>query len=432
MTEKTTEMTKQQIAVIVDAYSTGRFLAQKFQQQGFQCVHVQTHCNIPDIFSASFQLSDFIVNLVITDELSDVVEQLKLYRPQIVVAGTESGVGVADQLNSILGLRGNSTELSASRFNKFEMIKALQAANVPSVECIKSSSVDEVIEWLTQHNMAITVIKPIQSAGNDGVYFCQSSEAIANAINCILSKNNIFGDKNLGVLAQRLLTGTEYIVNSVSNNGNHRFTDIWRCEKTLLPTKSNLSLLEALVSPDDPVVEALIAYAELVLNALDIEYGPGHLEIMLTDQGPVLIEAAARLQGCVDVAAVELATGLSQLSQMVLSYLDPEAFKATDKKYQLKQHCYRLFMKSNNSGYLNKNMDLSVVEQLPSFYSVNTSLKKHEYLSETVDIATTPGYLHFVNENPQQMQEDYLVYREYEEKQLFSPDILVKSTSDYG
>ncbi|MDF1653874.1 MAG: ATP-grasp domain-containing protein [Coxiellaceae bacterium] len=426
------EVTKQQTVVIVDAYSTGRFLAPKFQQQGFQCVHVQTHRHVLDMFKASFQPSDFIINLVLTDQISDIVDQLKLYQPRAVVAGTESGVGVADQLNNLLGLQGNSVELSQARFNKFEMIQALQVSGVPSVECIKSTSADEVIEWSRQHNIATTVIKPIQSAGNDDVYFCRSTEAITNAVHHILNKKNIFGDNNLAVLAQRLLTGTEYIVNSVSYSGHHRFTDIWRCEKTLLPTKSNLSLLEALVSPNDPVVEALIAYAESVLNALEIACGPGHLEIMLTEQGPVLIEAAARLQGCVDSAAVELATGTSQLSQMVLSYVDPQMFNAADKQYRLKKYCYRLFMKSKISGHLNKDLDLSAVKQLSSFYSMHSSLKKHEHINETIDIATTPGYLHFVSTCAQRIQQDYLMYRELEEKQLFSESMLKKFTSDCG
>ncbi|MDF1761333.1 MAG: ATP-grasp domain-containing protein [Coxiellaceae bacterium] len=424
-------MINRKTIVVVDAYSTGRLLASRFKQMGFSCVHVQTQAVIPNILRSSFQPNNFIENIVVQDGLQEVIARLKRYDIQAIVAGSETGVAEADQLCEYFDLPGNGVAYSQSRYNKFEMIKALQQVGVPSVPCIQSKDLYEILQWSRQQKGTV-VLKPLQSAGNDGVYFCQSTDDIKRAFTAIIHQQNIFNHPNDVVLAQALLMGTEYIINSVSRDGQHHITDIWRCEKHFVSGKSNLSLLEALVHPDDAVCQVLIAYAEDVLNALHIVYGPGHMEVMLTEQGPILIEAAARLQGCVDAGAVELATGASQLSQTVLSYADPQAFKATRKKYRLKQYCYRLFMRSTVSGYLHKDLDLSAVEQLPSFYSMHHCLKKHAQISETLDIATTPGYLHFVNANSQQIQQDYLIYREYEEKQLFSEDMLKKFTSDSG
>lgn len=284
---------------------------------------------------------------------------------------------------------------------------------------IKSQQLAELLAWSKQQSTPI-VIKPLQSAGNDGVFFCQSEDELLYAFNKIIGSKNIFNQQNQAVLAQPLLSGTEYIVNCVSHRNAHRITDIWRCEKKFVPGKSNISMLEALVAPSDPVCQILSDYTKQVLAALHIAHGPSHLEIMLTKDGPILIECAARLQGCVDPSAVELATGHSQLSAMVMSYACPEKFIELPERYNTQLFSYRLFMQSSVSGVLQQAIDLTAVKAFPSYYSANICLDKGSKIEITQDIATVPGYMHFIHRDRQQLQQDYLDYRTLEKNQLFT------------
>ncbi|WP_155256601.1 hypothetical protein [Salinispora pacifica] len=47
----------------------------------------------------------------------------------------------------------------------------------------------------------------------------------------ILDKTNLMLRVNEAVLVQEFLTGDEFVVNTVSRDGVHRFTDVWLCTK---------------------------------------------------------------------------------------------------------------------------------------------------------------------------------------------------------
>ncbi len=68
----------------------------------------------------------------------------------------------------------------------------------------------------------------------------------------------------------------------------------------LLPLtgRHNVMYGMSLVNGDDPVVRQIIDYQFTVLDALNIRYGGGHGEVMLTPTGPCLVEVGARTAGC--------------------------------------------------------------------------------------------------------------------------------------
>ncbi len=406
-------MVQSQMVVIVDAYSTGRFLASRFHREGLQCVHVQSQQQIPAMLHGSFQQDDFVENIIAGEDVSTIFDALNKYSIVAVVAGSEPGVLLADQLSEHFGLLSNGSDYSKARVDKYKMIEALSDADVACMPYIKSDHLNQILTWSCKQAGTI-VLKPLQSAGNDGVFFCETADDISRSFYQILNNDTIFNHSNQAVLAQPLLNGTEYIVNAVSYQGCHKITDIWRCEKKFIPGKSNISMLEALVHPEDPACHQLIPYAKQVLQALHIQHGPGHMEVMLTEKGPVLIECAARLQGCVDPKAVEAALGYSQLSAMVMAYANPKKFEQLPQVYHLKQYVYRLFMCSYREGLLSEAVDFDVIKQLPSFFSLNAALHKGQRLRKTVDIATIPGYLHFINSELEQLQADYCSYRDTE------------------
>lgn len=75
------------------------------------------------------------------------------------------------------------------------------------------------------------MLKPLASAGSDGVYFAASEAEARTAFDTILGGRNVFGADNGAVLIQEFLQGTEYVVDSVSHRGQHRVCCLWEYDK---------------------------------------------------------------------------------------------------------------------------------------------------------------------------------------------------------
>ncbi len=66
------------------------------------------------------------------------------------------------------------------------------------------------------------MVKPVESAGSDDVFLCESKEDVKTAFERINGKINGLGQKNDAVLVQEFLDGTEYVVDSVSLDGTRK------------------------------------------------------------------------------------------------------------------------------------------------------------------------------------------------------------------
>ncbi len=68
------------LCLIVDAYSTGRFLPSELKKYGFDCIHVQSTPKIPKNFQASFNLNDFIENIIHENDIEETLKILGDFR----------------------------------------------------------------------------------------------------------------------------------------------------------------------------------------------------------------------------------------------------------------------------------------------------------------------------------------------------------------
>src|SRR3990167_905745 len=325
------------VIVIVDAYSTGRFLIPAFQSYGYTLIHIQSCFKVPKIFASTHEkvISNFVENIVFTTT-EDVMQKLSNYNVKCVIPGTETGVKVADSISEKLGLYTNGTNLSDCRRNKFKMHERLANCHIASIPHFKSNNLSEIIAWVKskesgfEANKNPIVLKPVSSAGTDNVTFCYTEEQIKSVFNKIISTINILGEENTEVLAQRYLKGDEYIINTVSHDGVHFIVDIWKMNRIYI---NNIPICdsEEYIPHTELVFKILSDYVKQVLVALEINFGAGHSEVMMTENGPILIEIAARLIGGIDPSAITELLGFNQISMLVESYLSPNRFLAIIK-----------------------------------------------------------------------------------------------------
>lgn len=138
-----------------------------------------------------------------------------------IIAGAETGVLATDELATRLGLRGNGndTRLSKARRNKYLMGEVVRATGVRAVaqRMVKTwEDAREFLEKLQLDGIACrastsiypVVVKPVESAGSDDVFKCQTTEDVKQAVERIAGKVNGLGVVNECALVQEFLQGT--------------------------------------------------------------------------------------------------------------------------------------------------------------------------------------------------------------------------------
>jgi hypothetical protein len=414
------------VGVVVDAYSTGAKLAPRFAAAGLPVVHVQSSPRMPDFYLRGFRAEDFVENVVHDEDLEATLAQLAPHNPAFVVVGSEPGVPLADALSERLGLPSNGTAQSQARRDKHAMAGALRAAGLRAVEELKTADPAEAIAWAESHDEWPVVIKPLDSAGTDGVSLCEDPASIEAAFAALLGRPNALQGANRELLVQELLTGTQLFFNSISWDGVHHISEIWQDNKRRIA--SNLVYDYEELLPRHGVKQDQVApYVEQVLDALGIRFGPAHTEVMLTASGPVLVESGARMHGSVRDDVIDRCTP-SHPAVTVEAYLDPGSLaRRAGRPYELAAAAYCVMLISQHEGRIVSADGLRKIERLPSFAGSIAMLEPGQQLERTVDLFSCPGMLYLVDPDRERLQADYERLRELEAEGLFELEQLIAS-----
>jgi biotin carboxylase len=380
--------------VIVDDYAPTRRLAPHFRAAGYHCIRVQSTVEIPPLYRTSCDLDDYLAKIVYTGDLRDTLRALDKYRPVAVVAGSENGVELADALSEALGVATNGTALSPARRDKYTMIETIRGAGLRAARQSRITSEHELRSWHEELGGRV-VLKPPRSAASEGVHFCDSPDDSVSAYRKLIGQTNIFAERNDSVVAQEYIAGAEYIVNTVSRAGRHHVCDIWR---TLRVDVNGVPDLMAgfYVMPRAGVdQERLVAYAEQVLDAVGIQYGPAHIEIKMTPDGPCLVEIGARVGGMENSYLAELAIGESQMTWTVDAYTNPDRFdRRYQRHYEIRQHVATVVMLSPRRGTLLSYPYLGEAKKLESLHDIRMMVHPGDPIKPTIDDMTQPMIVH--------------------------------------
>lgn len=430
---------RKNISVIVDGYSTGNVLAGIFAAYGYSSIHVQSsEGDVPEMLTRTFKPGDFLRNIIYKGDIDSLCKEFAGFQVKCVIPGCESGVELADLLSEKLGLPTNGTEYSQARRNKYVMAEALKKANINSTVHLKSKNFDEIWQWVKENigdlKQTPVVLKPLTSACTDGFHICRNEQEIKKAFDDLYLAKNIFSETNEEVLVQNYLDGQEYCVNMVSYDGFHYLSEIWRTNK-MINGYSKIYDLENLVVPEDKEFNILKNYAESVLNALHIKFGPSHSEIIITKEGkPTLVETAARFMGSIDLSLLTEAQGTNVALLTAEAYLTPDKFlqRRHESRPKLKKIPYMVQLISKENGILQA-YQLNKLKELKTFHGVDVYIKPGFPVKLTVDTCSSPGLVFLLGDNHEDLQKDYSAIREMErENSLYIVKSNMVKPSDFS
>eukprot|EP00435_Cladocopium_sp_Y103_P000954 s5089_g1.t1 len=386
------------VVVLVDPISTGKLLVDIVLSRGFGVLALWSKERAESLSGIHKGVYKAVEEQV---SIPDTVKAIKDALSSAIVAcipGSESGVNLADLISIELGLlangSGNRPFPAGDRRNKHVQGRALKGiAGCRAIREVCGCSWEEVKDSCRELGLPM-VVKPVQSGGTDGVKLCHSMQAVEEHFSHLQATKRQFASSDHAILLQAFLVGQEYVVDHVSRDGVHKTAMIWVYEKQ--PTNgSDFVYLATRPVETKECPSDLIPYTRSVLDALDIQNGATHAEVMMTADGPCLIEVNVRIMGANGsyISLARLLTGTSH-ADAVLDCIDQKRFDAlpdVPRAFQASGLVVALI--SYSSGIVASTPGYERMKKMASFLELHTSISPGSAVEVTVDAFTCAGIL---------------------------------------
>lgn len=234
------------------------------------------------------------------------------YQPDgIMTLATDMPMRGVSKASDKLHLHSISYKTAIKATDKYEMIKAFKAHDVPSPWFFVVDSCQE----LKDHEEDVTfpcIIKPTDNAGSHGVAKVYSFQELINYYEYAHSSSH-----QGKVIIEEFLDGPEVsvevmvvdglvhilqITDKITTEAPH-FVEMGHTQPSRLPLVSQAAIKEVTVA---------------ACKAVGIDKGPAHVEMRVTQRGPVMIELGARMGGDnITTHLVPLSTGIDMVGSTI-------------------------------------------------------------------------------------------------------------------
>lgn len=249
---------------------------------------------------------------VSTIDIEGVVKTAEDFKPQgIMTLATDMPMRSIAAACEKLGLSGISFKTAVKSTDKGEMIKAFEECGVehPWYHIISSvAELDSKIDKITYP----CISKPTDNSGSRGVMLIHNEQELREAVN-YSSSNGRSGS----VIVEEYMQGPEVSVEIITIDGEPNVLQVTDKLTTGAPhfVEMGHSQPSRLDEKDLSKIRDLACRA---VRAVGIENGPAHVEIILTKEGPKMVELGARMGGdCITTHLVPLSTGIDMIEATI-------------------------------------------------------------------------------------------------------------------
>lgn len=403
--------------ILVNPVSSGKDLSLAFREEGADCLHLYG----ADLAHA-FRADASGAPKLLYDGGASAEACLRSTNATAVIAGSEYGVTLAHDLARRLDAEHHAPETSSARRDKRAMLERVHRAGLPVPRTAEVRGETEARKVFAEWGRCPVVVKPGASAGSDGCRTCRTEEEVTDAFRSALGKRNLLGGHNESLLVQERVEGRLHIVNTVSMGGQHVLSELY--EKHV-PWVDGFPLLRHVIARNSIGADEmnLVGYTKDCLDALGVQEGAAHSEVMLTANGPRLIEVNARIMGpCLSPDPFFAAFGYTQQHLVVERFLRPAEFAARfDHPYAPARVLARAFLRPHASGRLVALDGLRTVRRLSGFHSFSKLPRLGERVERHALTTGTGGIAYFVAEDEELLRHSLDVLHSLEDTgSLFS------------
>ncbi len=249
---------------------------------------------------------------VSTIDIEGVTKTAEEFRPDgIMTLATDMPMRSIAAACEKLGLSGISFETAVKSTDKGEMIKAFEKMGVEHPWYHIISSVDELnakIEKITYP----CISKPTDNSGSRGVMLIHNENELREAVE-YSSSNGRSGS----VIVEEYMQGPEVSVEIITVDGEPNVLQVTDKLTTGAPHFVEMGHSQPSRLGEENL-EKIRDLAKRAVKAVGIKNGPAHVEIILTKEGPKMVELGARMGGdCITTHLVPLSTGIDMIEAMI-------------------------------------------------------------------------------------------------------------------
>ncbi len=263
----------------------------------------------PQAIGISFADEYFNVSTIDADGVCDVAKQFKPHG--IMTLATDMPMRSVAKAAACCGLAGISMDTAVKATDKGEMIKAFEACGVehPWYYLVGDEKELASLENLITYPC---IMKPTDSSGSRGVVLLENATMLRDEFSYSHEQS-----RNGEIIIEEYLSGSEVSVEIMVIDG-----EVYVLQVTDKLTTGAPHFVEMGHSQPSRLGAENVArikdLARRAVLAVGISNGPAHVEIMLTKDGPKMIELGARMGGdCITTHLVPLSTGVDMIKATI-------------------------------------------------------------------------------------------------------------------
>ena len=248
------------------------------------------------------------VSTIDEDGIARLAQELK--PAGIVTIATDMPMRSIAKACAACGLPSISYETAIRSTDKGEMIRAFEEHGVahPWYRVIADGELEAILPTLTYP----CVMKPTDNAGSRGVVFCRSREDVVREYPYSRRES-----RSGRVIIEEYLRGAEFSVEVMVVDGEVHILQITDKMTTGAPHFVETGHTQPTAQPAD-AARAICDLTRRAVRAVGIDIGPAHVEMILTEDGPKMVELGARMGGdCITTHLVPLSTGIDMIRAMI-------------------------------------------------------------------------------------------------------------------
>mgnify|MGYP001074353384 CR=1 FL=1 len=247
-----------------------------------------------------------------TIDIDAIVKVAKEYKPDgIMTLATDMPMRSIAAATRALGIPGISMDSAIKSTDKIEMIKAFKNHGVASPWFFEIESFPEV-EDLKNKISYPCIMKPSDNSGSRGVTVIKDPCELRTAYDYSVNQS-----RNGKVIIEELLQGDEVSVEIITYKGVPHVLQVTDKLTTGAPyfVEMGHSQPSKFTGAE---LQKITDLAKSAVVAVGIKDSPAHVEMMVTKEGPKMIELGARMGGdCITTHLVPLSTGIDMIKAAI-------------------------------------------------------------------------------------------------------------------
>ena len=280
---------------------------EKASEMGLKVVVLDMNPN-----AIGFNVPGVVREVVSTLDIPAAIEVAKKYEIDgVMTLATDMPMRTVSAVASECKLNGISMDTAKKATDKSLMRKALGEADVPIPISYSVSNITDFNATISKIGFPI-IVKPADSSGSRGITRIDKLDDNTDEAFYYAKSNS----KSGSVLVEECMIGPEVSVETLAVDG-----EVYVIQITDKMTTGNPHYVE--IGHTQPTrldcSEDIARIAIAANKAIGIQNGPSHTEIIVTAEGPKIVEIGARLGGdCITTHLVPLSTGVDMVEATIL------------------------------------------------------------------------------------------------------------------